>query len=278
MTRNILLLTYVSVFWTNFCSCSFGESSIRDAVVKIETNRQRPDYFSPWRKASSAKSGGSGVIIDFNGLHVLTNAHVVSFASQLYVQPNQSADKFSATVVAVAPGIDLALLKVEDSDILTKYSSLQLSDDLPHTKDTVNVYGFPIGGDDLSVTEGIVSRIEYDRYYFGTMGTRIQVDAALNPGNSGGPAVADDRIIGLVFSRIEDAENIGYLVPADEIRLFLKDIEDGSYDGKPNLFDDFQTAENVALRARLNLDEETTGMVVSQPYIDEESYPHKNGM
>jgi len=275
MTRNSKFLAAMAVFWTSACSCTFGENTIRDAVVKIETTRQRPDYFSPWRKSSSAKSGGSGVIIDANGLYVLTNAHVVSFASQIYVQPNQSADKFSATVVAIAPGIDLALLKVKKTDILSKYSSLQLSNDLPHTKDTVNVYGFPIGGDDLSVTEGIVSRIEYDRFYFGAMGTRIQVDAALNSGNSGGPAVADDAIVGLVFSRIEDAENIGYLIPADEIRLFLKDIEDGSYDGKPYLYDTFQTAENVALRARLNLDTETTGMVVSQPYHDEESYPLK---
>jgi len=275
MNRRLLLFASMSVICVCHCSYSFGEDLIRDAVVKIEATRQRPDYFSPWRKASSTQSGGSGVIIDFNGLHVLTNAHVVSFASQLYVQPNQSAEKFSATVVAVAPGMDLALLKVDDSTVLSQYSPLQLSDDLPHTKNTVNVYGFPIGGNDLSVTEGIVSRIEFGRYYFGSVGTRIQVDAALNPGNSGGPAVANDRIVGLVFSRIQNAENIGYLIPADEIRLFLKDVEDGSYDGKPIMFDDLQTAENVALRARLNLDDTTTGMIVSKPYQDEDSYPLK---
>ena len=161
----------------------------------MQSSRSRPLSSAqiipaPGEKASSSKSGGSGVIIDVDGLHVLTNAHVVSFASQIYVQPNQSADKFSATVVAIAPGIDLALLKLDDSDILDQYTSLQLVENLPRTKDTVNVYGFPIGGEDLSVTEGIVSRIEYKRFYFDETGVRIQVDAALNPGNSGGPAVS----------------------------------------------------------------------------------------
>jgi len=275
MTRDLLIIVSLLGFWSDSFALARGADTIRDAVVKIETTQQRPDYYSPWRKSNSSKSGGSGVIIDVNGLHVLTNAHVVSFASQIYVQPNQSADKFSASVVAIAPGIDLALLKLEDSEVLAKHSSLQLAENLPKTKDTVNVYGFPIGGEDLSVTEGIISRIEYKRFYFDESGVRIQVDAALNPGNSGGPAVSDDQIVGLVFSGIKDAENIGYLIPAHEIRTFLQDIEDGSYQGKPHLFEMFQTAENDALRERLGIEKETTGLVVSQPYLDEESYPLK---
>ena len=89
------------------------------------------------------------------------------------------------------------------------------------------------------------------------------------------PQFPDDRIVGLVFSRIKDADNIGYLIPAHEILTFLQDIEDGSYQGKPHLFEMFQTAENEALRARLGLNREATGLVVSQPYRDEDSYPLK---
>ena len=49
-----------------------------------------------------------------------------------------------------------------------------------------------------------------------------QIDAAINPGNSGGPAVADGKIVGLVYSKIVQGENIGYLLAADEVRMFLK--------------------------------------------------------
>ena len=255
---------------------------IRDSVVKIHTTSRAPDYYRPWTKQNPSKSSGSGVIIDLGsdakvpageGPLILTNAHVVRYASQLYVQPNQTTDKYQAHVVAVAPGIDLALLRLDDPEVLAANPTLQLADELPSVKDTVNAYGFPLGGDDLSVTEGIVSRIEFARFYFNASGVRIQVDAALNPGNSGGPAVAEGRIVGLVFSGIREADNIGYLIPATEIRLFLTDLGDGNYDGKPRLLDYFQSGENESLRDRVGLSKDQTGIVVTRPHRDEESYP-----
>ncbi|MBD15052.1 MAG: peptidase S1 [Planctomycetaceae bacterium] len=275
MQRYQVLILFLLGLWMLCVERLLAEDPIRDAVVKIQSTQLAPDYQRPWAKSSPTKSGGSGVIVDVDGLHVLTNAHVVRFASQIYVQPNSTTEKYAAEIVAIAPGIDLALLKIKDPEVLAEQSALQLSDELPSTKDTVNVYGFPIGGDDLSVTEGIVSRIEFSRYYFGDSGTRIQVDAALNPGNSGGPAVVEDKIVGLVFSGIRDADNIGYLIPAQEIRMFLRDIADGSYQGKPKLFDRFQVAENEALRNRLSLGKETTGVIITKPYRKEDSYPLK---
>ena len=71
---------------------------------------------------------------------------------------------------------------------------MSLADELPQPKSQVSVYGYPTGGDDLSITDGIVSRIEFTSYNFGAAGVRVQVDAALNPGNSGGPAIQDGKI------------------------------------------------------------------------------------
>ena len=94
------------------------------------------------------------------------------------------------------------------------------------------VYGYPTGGTSLSITKGIVSRIEFTTFNASVAGLRIQIDAAINPGNSGGPVVVNDKMVGIAFSRLGCAENIGYIIPSEEIDLFLQDLADGRYDGK----------------------------------------------
>ena len=137
-------------------------------------------------------------------------------------------------------------------------------------------YGFPTGGTSLSITKGIVSRIEFVSYNYPVSGLRIQIDAAINPGNSGGPAIAGDKMIGLAFSKLGgDTQNIGYIIPNEEVDLFLKDIADGHYDGKPAMYDELQTLENPALREYLKLDKSVEGMVVHRPYKTDASYPLK---
>jgi hypothetical protein len=128
----------------------------------------------------------------------------------------------------------------------------------------------------LAITKGIVSRIEFAYYNYPVSGLRIQIDAAINPGNSGGPAVVNNKMIGLAFSRLGgDAENIGYIIPCEEIELFLKDIADGRYCGKPAMADELQTFENPELRHFLKLDNSVTGMIVRNPASTEASYPLK---
>ena len=219
-----------------------AQDQIRDLVVKIHAVHHTPDVLRPWTKNSPQQVKGSGVVIE--GKRILTNAHVVRYASQIYVQPNQSAERIPARVEAMTPSMDLAVLKLDDESFFDKRGTLPFAEELPRVKDNINVYGYPTGGSELSVTQGIVSRIEYTDYYFQTSGLRIQVDAALNFGNSGGPAVSDGKLVGLVFSLIQNAQSIGYLIPVEEIQLFLTDIADGKYDGKPQLYDYLQTVEN----------------------------------
>jgi len=87
--------------------------------------------------------------------------------------------------------------------------------------------------------------------------------------------VAGDKMIGLTFSRLNDADNIGYIIPNEEIDLFLADIADGKYDGKPAMFDALQTLENPALRSFLKLPAGTEGMVVHKPGQTNSAYPLK---
>ena len=212
----------------------YAQDQIRDLVVKIHATHHTPDLLRPWTKNSPQQVKGSGVVID--GKRILTNAHVVRYASQIYVQPNQSSRRIPARVEAITPALDLATLKLDDESFFDKRGTLPFAPDLPRVKDNVNVYGYPTGGTELSVTQGIVSRIEYTEYYYQGSGLRIQVDAALNFGNSGGPAVTD---------------------------------------GKPQMLDVIQTVENEALRQKLRLPDGTNGVMVTEPYRPDPDYPLK---
>ncbi len=247
--------------------------AIENSVVKIFSTVRYPDPYQPWTKQSPEDITGSGVVIE--GKRILTNAHVVNYASQVQIQANQAGDKISATVEAIAPGIDLAVLKLDDETFFDTHPPLARAKALPGIKDVVLAYGYPEGGNSLSITKGIVSRVEFTPYNFPVSGLRIQIDAAINPGNSGGPAVVGDKMIGLTFSHLINAENIGYIIPSEEIDLFLQDIADGHYDGKPAMYDTLQTLENPALRSFIKLAPSVHGAVVHKPYQDAPTYPLK---
>ena len=248
--------------------------AIENSVVKVFATMRYPDPFKPWTKQAPSEVTASGVVIE--GRRILTNAHVVLYATQVQIQANAAGDKVPATVVAVAPGIDLAVLQLDDASFFDTHPPVARASKLPQIKDAVLAYGFPTGGNSLSITKGIVSRIEFVAYNYPVSGLRIQVDAAINPGNSGGPAIAGDKMIGLAFSKLGgDTQSIGYIIPNEEVELFLKDIADGRYDGKPAMYDELQTLENPALREYLKLDKAVEGMVVHRPYKSDASYPLK---
>ncbi len=247
--------------------------AVESSVVKIFSTVRHPDFAKPWAKHDASEATGSGVVIE--GKRILTNAHVIRWASQVQVQPNQSADKISAKLVAMAPGIDLAVLELDDEAFFDTHPPLPRAQVLPSIKDTVLVYGYPQGGNTLSITKGIISRIEFTAYNFPVAGLRVQIDAAINPGNSGGPAVVGDTMVGLAFSHLGGADNIGYIIPCEEIELFLKDIADGHYDGKPAIFDELQTLENPALVPFLELAKGVQGILVRRPDQTNADYPLK---
>lgn len=284
LARPLRVATLAAVFATAFLraaepaanpppAAEKNANSVENAVVKIFSTMRGPDPYKPWTKQAPRETTGTGIIIE--GKRILTNAHVVVYASQVQVQANQSGDKLSASVEYIAPGIDLAVLKLEDETFFDTRPPLPRATMLPAVKDAVMVYGFPTGGTSLSITKGIVSRIEFTSYNFPTSGLRIQIDAAINPGNSGGPALVGDKMIGLAFSGLRGADNIGYIIPCEEVELFLNDVTDGKYDGKPAMFDELQTLENPALRTFLKLDKTVEGIVVHEPDGTDASYPLK---
>ncbi|MET0280441.1 MAG: trypsin-like peptidase domain-containing protein [Steroidobacteraceae bacterium] len=240
-----------------------GAPGAEASVVQVFAYVVPPNPTRPWTRQTGRELTGSGVVI--GGNRILTNAHVVSYASRVQIQGSGDGSKATAEVEFSAPGIDLAVLRIDDPEFFRRHPPLLRSDAKPAIKDGVSVYGYPRGGSSLSITQGIVSRIEYAGYQYPVSGLRMQIDAAVNPGNSGGPVVAGDRMIGIARSTLTNSQNINYVIPNEEIEIFLADIEDGSYDGKPMLYDELEPFESPVLRDYLKLPASAHGALVRRP-------------
>jgi hypothetical protein len=125
-----------------------------------------------------------------------------------------------------------------------------------------------MGGDTLSVTQGVVSRVEHQEFvHSGRRLLAAQIDAAINPGNSGGPVVMDGQVVGVAMQGYSGADNIGYMIPAPIVRHVLEDVADGRYDGFPVLGIDFQELQSPDLRRKYGLPEGRSGVLVRAVYV-----------
>ncbi|KAI4301339.1 hypothetical protein L6164_034627 [Bauhinia variegata] len=239
------------------------DTAFLNAVVKVYCTHTAPDYSLPWQKQRQYTSTGSAFMI--GGRKLLTNAHCVEHDTQVKVKRRGDDKKYVAKVLARGVDCDIALLSVESEEFWREVEPLKFGR-LPHLQDAVTVVGYPLGGDTISVTKGVVSRIEVTSYAHGSSDLLgIQIDAAINPGNSGGPAFNDQgECIGVAFQvyRSEAAENIGYVIPTTIVSHFLDDYErNGKYTGFPCLGVLLQKLENPALRAYLKV-ESNEGVLV----------------
>jgi len=263
----------LSIFCFSYALPTYASNIDRSSsVVKIFNYSVQSDYYTPWKMHQQNTSTGSGVIINNN--FILTAAHVVSNSIFLEVQKNLDSKKYFAEVKWIAHDADLALLQVREKDFFINTSQTSIGF-LPKRQDSVSVYGYPEGGAQISITKGIVSRIEQTIYAHSTVDLlSIQIDAAINPGNSGGPAFNNNgEIVGIAMQSLLSSNSIGYIVPSPIIKHFLKDIEDGIYDGFPDDGLYIQPMENTDLQAHYNMNGRT-GVLVTSVIINSSSYNH----
>jgi S1-C subfamily serine protease len=237
-------------------------SDVYRSVLRIEVATQVPDYQTPWNSGRFSGGIGTGFLIGKN--RILTNAHVVSNARRVLITVYGSPKKYPAKVEHVAHDCDLALLSVEDFKDFETFPAFEFGN-VPSLESQVRVIGYPIGGDRLSVTRGVVSRIDFQPYSHSRADSHliVQIDAAINPGNSGGPCVQDGKVVGVAFQGLRQADNTGYIIPTPVIRRFLKDIEDGKYDHYADLGISEFPLFNPAMRKALGLPNDGNGVLIS---------------
>jgi S1-C subfamily serine protease len=229
------------------------------AVIRVFATSQDPDFDGPWQARTPSNSTGSAVVIGSSLL--LTGAHVVANATFLQVQKPSQPDKAIARVRAVSHDSDLALLEVvEPSDFLSDIQPAELGP-MPHLRDQVAVVGYPVGGEEISITEGVVSRIEVQRYSHSQRHLlAVTVDAAINAGNSGGPVFGNNKVVGIAFQKLTGVDNIGEMVPPPIIRAFLDGVDAHKRPEIPALGITTQNLENPLLRKQLGLTDHERGV------------------
>ncbi len=265
MKRGLLLLLPLLLCLVALPSHA-SRQTVKGAVVKIYTVSNPHSYMHPWQLMGQQNVNGSGCIISKN--RILTNAHIVSDAMFIQVRRAGRAEKVPARIVALDHDCDIAVLTVDDDSFFLGVKPVPLGD-LPEIQDRVAVYGFPEGGDKISITEGVISRIEHVNYaHSGAYLLSCQLDAPINAGNSGGPVVKDGKIVGVAFQAMSggDYENIGYMVPVPVIRHFFRDLADGHVDGVPDLGVSMEKLENPAWRKFYGLKKRETGGLVIKIY------------
>jgi S1-C subfamily serine protease len=248
-------------------------------VCKIYSFFAKPAFAQPWSMRQQHSSTSSGFIVA--GRLILTNAHSIAYATSVRVRVHGHAEKVAARVVAVAHDCDVAVLTVDDESFWAGPDrALTLADSVPNLHEPAVVVGFPVGGDQISITAGVCSRVDFGLYSHGVReNVLVQIDAAINSGNSGGPSFdAAGRVQGIAFQSLDAAELVGYIIPTTVVRHVLKDLEryktritqaaasGGSVSFKPfgRLGFYYQTMENAFLKQSLRVPAGRTGVLITR--------------
>ena len=183
-------------------------------VVHINIQQKDIDLKHPLNTFGNFKSSGTGFYID-KGI-ILTCYHVVQNSLEIIVSAkniNNDYIKINAKIIYIFPDDDLAVIELENKDIIYNIFDYFIVTTSEINKD-VNTIGFPLDSTSLKVNRGVIS---------GFQDSNIQTDSTLNPGNSGGPLVLNDKVIGINQSMMTgEASNTGYAIPIFRFLILYK--------------------------------------------------------
>ena len=199
------------------------QEKVKDTVVQVFSQIARVDLLQPFKTPSQHSALGSAFFINEDG-DLITNAHVVNQAKAVWIQiPSLGKQIIDVDVIGLSPDRDLALLRVRPEGLAliratlgeVPYLSMGNSD-LVRRADEVMALGYPLGQQSLKSTTGVISGREHNL---------IQMSAAINPGNSGGPLLnAQGEVVGINSAGIVEAQNVGYMIPINDLKIVLNDL------------------------------------------------------
>lgn len=223
---------------------------IYNSIIRIISYNIDYDYFNPPNIINDEQTIGTGFFIKPN--IILTCAHVVENAKTLYYTiPTISDKKYKLKILGLAPDIDIAILlsiDYESPHIL----SLTNSDNIK-LEDSIITIGFPLGQDKIKITKGIISGVQF---------SNIQIDSAINGGNSGGPLILNNKVIGIVSSKVENASGVGYAIPSNLLYIFDRKKQSSIIYNSCNFYAKFSNTPNNYIKI-INNDVVKSGYTLS---------------
>jgi len=206
------------------------QACARNCVVQVFVDIAEIDMFMPFKTPNQYGARGSGFFINDRG-DLITNAHVVDQASEIengdagiWIQIPALGKRFiQVSIIGVCPDRDIALLKIDPKEMpfikeaLSEIPYLKLGNsDNAYRTEEVLALGYPLGQESLKSTTGVISGREQDF---------IQMSAPINPGSSGGPLLnLKGEVIGINSAGVSEAQNVGYIIPINDLKLILPDL------------------------------------------------------
>jgi serine protease Do len=229
------------------------KNNINKSVVRIIAETINVNWDMPFIYNTPSKGQGTGFFINNKG-HILTCAHVVDGAKNLYIEiPNITTDKYECKVIYICPEFDIALIQC------LKYKSkyyvkLGDSEKIDSGKE-VQVVGYPASlttslrnSNNLKFTVGIIG---------GQQKGLIQTDSAINPGNSGGPLFCNGKVIGINSQKLvgDGIDNVGYSIPINNYKIIKDSFVNNDKTNiiyRPNLLFSFNNTNKNLLKEITN--------------------------
>ncbi len=215
--------------------------NIETQVLRIYCTRDAPFYHKPWKSPDFSGVRGTGFFFkdekNFPGQEglILTNAHAISMAQTIKASNGREKNQYNVKLAGVCDSADFAILKMEPAELAAyerrngKITPLELGDsDQLRVGDKVLGWGYPLGGEGISKSEqGEISRIEVASYaHSGENWLMIQASLQQNRGNSGGPVLKDDKVVGIAFQGIRTTDRINYFIPINLVKHLVPLLND----------------------------------------------------